>query len=163
MNFKNETNRYAEKTYLKKEKLIIDPKYVKAKGCNPCPMCGFDIYSIITEGPNSTYRYNIGCRKCGMEHGLSTLYSPEEPLHEELVLRLSWNAKFYGTKLTPKAMQTTGINNGDYLVADSMDGDIMYVSESIEEVENLIIHLPEDTYIKIYHVEDGLMREVEKI
>lgn len=126
-------------------------KFFKLCGHNPCPQCGADVYSIVRDGI-----YHVGCRKCRVDNGVSSIFCEDAPSYSIQTTRMEWNRQFLESTLTQQAMSVMGIENGDYLVVDRFDRDIWYIASTRAEAIAFIAEQEQwNSYLDIYIVKAG--------
>ena len=126
-------------------------KFFKVCGHNPCPQCGAEVYSIVRDGI-----YHVGCRKCGVDNGVRSIFCEDAPSYSIQTTRMEWNRQFLESTLTQQAMSVMGIENGEYLVVDRFDGDIWYIASTRAEAIAFIAEQEQlNTYFDIYIIKAG--------
>ena len=106
----------------------ITKKLGKDERYNACPKCGSEVYLYIDESGE----YCVGCIECE-DHNVSTylLHAPEK--NEVEVCRACWNLWATGGAYFPEALDKMSVQQGDFAVANTLDGFIEFAG-SVNEM-----------------------------
>ena len=120
------------------------------KGYNFCPECGSKAYAITTE--DGTHR--VGCLYCGFANGIEKYIGDQNSDEIIELLRRKWNSRCLESEFGEGVVAACGVLEQGFLVAQSKDDYIVYLSNDFAEVLNFI-KAHQDTAYTIYENKDG--------
>ena len=123
------------------------PKY------NICPCCGNHAYAIL-----DNTNYFIGCIHCGMQHGINTLVEGEVTEQYATQMRKAWNMKCLEAEYRMEAMEELGVCNGDYVLIDNADSEIIHVAKNIREVIQFIKSTENQISVGIFYMGANMLQ-----
>lgn len=126
-------------------------QFIRVYDHNPCPQCGSKVYGVIT----SDNIYYVGCRRCGAEHEVQIPFCIEDPYGTFRLARMQWNGMFLHSKFSEKTLSVMGIHDGDYLVVDRFEENIVFVAKDTIQLDNFLLDRREDEFFDLYRVDKG--------
>lgn len=150
MNFRTKVNETARRGFSPIIEKRKNPEFISVKYHNPCPQCGSEVYARIMDS-----KYQIVCKNCGFEHFREFPYYLGDEGTTELTARINWNADFLDSKLSAEALRVLDIHEGDYLISDSVEGDILFIAANTDEVDEFFQRTDFETYYNVYVIKDG--------
>ena len=135
------------------------PEYIRIANHNPCPRCGGDVYGVVS--PEGIY--HVECLECGHRREKSFPFCSQEPSIAMDEIKLDWNRGFLLSSFSSDALDTMGLEEGDYLAVDNAEDLVLLVARSKEAIWDYFAGFSEDVYFNIYVVHDGSRVEVYKI
>ena len=124
------------------------------EGYNICPRCGRKAYAIQTDDG----AYRVGCLECGLINGVRTIIDEEITEDLEESMRRHWNKLCLTAEYFEDALELLCLKNGGYVIANSEDGYIAYVSKDFNEVKDYINDIGDSMSFGIYLHIDGALQ-----
>ena len=120
---------------------------------NICPRCGHPAYAFLMDN-----KYCVGCIHCGLQNGLKTLVEGEVTEQYATQMRKAWNMKCLEAEYSMEAMEELGVRNGDYVLADNVDSEIIHVAKNICEVIQFIKSTENQISVGIYYMGANMLQ-----
>ena len=124
------------------------------EGYNICPRCGRSAYTIHTKDG----AYRVGCLECGLHHGVRTLVDEEMTDDLQETMRTQWNKQCLKSAYSECALEQLNLKNGGYVIANTSDGYIVYVSRDFKEVKDYVRDIGDSLSFGVYLNIDGALQ-----
>ena len=122
---------------------------------NICPHCGRHVYAVMPDNGS----YLVGCIYCGLKNGLNTLADEEITEAFENRMRKAWNYMCLESEYDEDAMEALCVSNGDYVLVDNSDGEIIHVAKNMREVIRFIEETENQIPVGIYYMSANMLEK----
>ena len=120
---------------------------------NICPRCGHTAYAFLMDN-----KYCVGCIHCGLQNGLNMSAENEVTELYASQMKKTWNLKCLEAEYSMEAMEELGVCNGDYVLVDNVDSEIIHVAKNIREVIQFIKSTENQISVGIYYMGANMLQ-----